>query len=96
LSGWIQKETVFSHFGVIAGGKEQLFSAAKPVFMPYGFNVRYVRVRVPWSTARYTARYVIHSERQNTISYQSSGDEKHYCVFIRFTNKYNTTHVEHL
>jgi hypothetical protein len=50
LSGWIQMEMMFSQFGDIEGGNQVLFSAVKPVFMPYGFNVCSVRVRVQWST----------------------------------------------
>jgi hypothetical protein len=39
-------ETVFSQLGDFVGGIQILFSAAKPVFVSYGFDVRSVRARV--------------------------------------------------
>jgi hypothetical protein len=41
-------ETVFSQLGDILWGNQVLLSAAKPVFVSYGFDVRSVRVRVHW------------------------------------------------
>jgi hypothetical protein len=39
-------QTVFSQLGDIVGGNQVLFSAAKSVFVSYGFDVRSVRVHV--------------------------------------------------
>jgi hypothetical protein len=43
-------DTVFPQLGEIVGGKQVLFSAAKPVFVSYGFGVRSARVYVQWAT----------------------------------------------
>jgi hypothetical protein len=37
-------ETVFSQLADFVGGNQVLFSAAKPVFLSYGFDVRSERV----------------------------------------------------
>jgi hypothetical protein len=44
-------DTVFPQLGEIVGGNQVLFSAAKPVFVSYGFDVFSVRV---WATAHWT------------------------------------------
>jgi hypothetical protein len=43
-------DTVFQQLGETVGGNQVLFSAAKPVFVSYGFDVRSVRVYVLWAT----------------------------------------------
>jgi hypothetical protein len=40
-------DTAFPQLGEIVGGNQVLFSAAKPVFVFYGFDVRSVRVYCP-------------------------------------------------
>jgi hypothetical protein len=49
LSGLIEMETVFSQLAVILRGNQVQFSAEKPVFIPCGFDVRSLRVRVQWA-----------------------------------------------